>query len=206
MVIRRKHLAGVALGSLLVGGVLMGLVAGIGTPGIRDPKIADAAQNQDMGLVRTLLVQGVDANSTQPDGATALHWAVHWNDIATAEVLIGEGANVNAVNRAGASPLSLACTNGNTTMVQALLDARANANTASPSGETPLMRCARSGLAEAVKILLAHGAQVNGQLGAIGHATAARRARAACHEQQRQCPESSFVHGARLRRTRRFDR
>ena len=161
MVIRRKHLAGVALGSLVVGGVLMALVAGIGTPGIRDPKIADAAQNQDMGLVRTLLVRGVDANSAQPDGATALHWAVHWNDIATAEVLIGEGANVNTVNRAGVSPLSLACSNGNATMVQALLDARANANTASPSGETPLMRCARSGLAEALKILLAHGAQVN---------------------------------------------
>jgi ankyrin repeat protein len=161
MIIRRKHLAGVALSSLVLGGVMMALIAGIGSPGLRDRRIADAAEKQDMGLVRTLLERGVDANSTQPDGATALHWAVHWNDIATAEVLIGEGANVNTVNRAGESPLWLACSNANTTMVQALLDARANVNAATQSGETPLMRCARSGRADAVKILLAHDAQVN---------------------------------------------
>lgn len=161
MVIRRKHLAGVALGSLVLGGVLMGVIAGIGSPGIRDRRIVDAAEHQDMGLVRTLLVNGVDANSKQPDGATALHWAVHWNDIATTEVLIGEGANVNAVNRSGESPLSLACGNGNATMVQALVDHGADANRAASSGETALMRCVRSGGVEAVKILLAHDAQVN---------------------------------------------
>jgi hypothetical protein len=141
MVIRRKHLAGVALGSLVLGGVLMGLVAGIGTPGVRDRRIADAAEHQDMGLVRTL----------------------HWNDIATAEVLISEGANVNAVNQSGVSPLLLACGNGNATMVQALLDHGANANMAAASGETPLIRCVRSGRVDAVKILLANDAQVNAQ-------------------------------------------
>ena len=161
MVVQRKHLAGVALGGLLVGGVLMALLAGVATPGIRDQRIADAAEKQDMAAVRTLLEQGVDANSAQPDGATALHWAVHWDDLATAEVLIGEGANVEAANEYGATPLSLACTNGNGTMVQALLDAGANANSAAQSGETVLMRCARSGRAEAVKALLAHGAQAN---------------------------------------------
>lgn len=161
MVIRRKHLAGVGLGGLMLGWALMALVAGIGSPGARDRRIADAAEKQDMTSVRTLLVRGVDANSTQPDGTTALHWAVRWDDIATAEVLIGEGANVNAVSRSGASPLSLACTNANATMVQALLDAGANANISGSSGETPLMRCARSGRADAVKTLLAHGAQVN---------------------------------------------
>jgi ankyrin repeat protein len=161
MVIQRKHLAGFALGGLLLGGALMALVAGIGTPGVRDQRIVDAAEKQDMAGVRTLLERGVDPNSTQPDGATALHWAVHWDDLATTEVLIGEGANVDAANEYGATPLSLACTNGNGTMVQALLDAGANANTAAPSGETALMRCARSGRADAVKALLAHGAQIN---------------------------------------------
>ena len=161
MVIQRKHLAGLALGGLLLGGALMALVAGMGGPGVRDPRIADAAEKQDMAAVRTLLVQGVDASSAQPDGATALHWAVHWDDLATAEVLIGEGANVDATNEYGATPLSLACTNGNGTMVQALLDAGANADAVAPSGETPLMRCARAGSAAAVKALLAHGAQVN---------------------------------------------
>ena len=161
MLIQRKHLAGLALGGLLVGGALLAVLGGISTPGVLDPRIVEAAEKQDMAAVRTLLEEGIDANSSQPDGATALHWAVHWDDLATAEVLIGEGANVNAVNEYGATPLSLACTNGNATMVQALLDGGANADTATPSGETPLMRCARSGRAEAVKALLAQGAEVN---------------------------------------------
>src|SRR5262245_58006373 len=107
MAVQRKHLAGLALGGLLVGGALMALVAGIGGPGIRDARIADAAEKQDMASVRSLLEQGVDPNSTQADGATALHWAVHWDDLATAEVLIGEGAKVDAANEYGATPLSL---------------------------------------------------------------------------------------------------
>ena len=29
-----------------------------------------------------LLKQRVDVNAAQPDGATALHWAAHWDDVA----------------------------------------------------------------------------------------------------------------------------
>jgi ankyrin len=126
-----------------------------------DSRLADAASKQDKEVVRSLLRQGLDVNGTQADGATALHWAVHWDDLETADLLIRAGANVNAKNDYGATPLSLACTNGNAAMVEKLLVAKADPNMAAASGETPLMACARTGSAAAVKSLLARKAAVN---------------------------------------------
>ena len=123
--------------------------------------LADAEAKQDKAAVAALLQQKADVNAKQPDGATALHWAAHWDDLATADLLLRAGANVNAANDYGATPLSLACMNGNSAMVEKLLGAGANPNTALPSGETPLMRCARSGATAAVKALLARKASVD---------------------------------------------
>jgi ankyrin len=125
------------------------------------PRLADAMAKQDKAAVRSLLRDKADVNSPQPDGATALHWAVHWDDTETVDLLIRAGANVNAKNDYSATPLSLACTNGNAAIVEKLLTAGANPNTAAPSGETPLMRCARTGSLAAVKSLLARKVDVN---------------------------------------------
>lgn len=129
--------------------------------GAADTRLADAAQHQDPQAVRDLLAHHADVNAAQEDGATALQWAAHWDDLETADLLIRAGARADAGNALGVTPLSLACVNGSAAMVEKLLSAGANANLASPSGETPLMTCSRSGSAEAVKALLAHGANVN---------------------------------------------
>jgi ankyrin repeat protein len=121
---------------------------------------ADAAAKKDTATLRALIRDHADVNAAQADGATALHWAVHWDDSDAADLLIRAGANVNAKNDYSATPLSLACTNGNAAMVEKLLAAGANANAAAPSGETPLMRCARTGSAAAVKSLLMRKADV----------------------------------------------
>jgi ankyrin repeat protein len=126
-----------------------------------EAQLADAAEQRDSIAVSALLKQHVDVNAPQPDGATALHWAAHWDDAAMADVLIRAGARVNAVNEHGATPLWLACTNGNAAMAQRLLLSKADPNLAMSNGETPLMAAARSGNAEVVKALLAHGANVN---------------------------------------------
>lgn len=125
------------------------------------PRLADAAAKKDMATVRALIRDKANVNAPQPDGATALHWAVHWDDLETAALLIGAGANVNAKNDYSATPMSLACTNGNAAMVEKLLAAGANPNMASAAGETPLMRCARTGSADAVKALIAKKALVD---------------------------------------------
>jgi ankyrin repeat protein len=126
-----------------------------------DHRVADAAKHQNTAAVKMLIAKHVDVNGPQEDGATALHWAAHWDDLETADLLIRGGANVNAANELGVTPLSLACENGSAAMVKTLLDAHANANLAPLNGETPLMTCSRAGNVEAVKTLLAHGADVN---------------------------------------------
>src|SRR5262245_2991875 len=72
-----------------------------------DARVAEAVRNGQKDTVRALVKQGVDVNSPQPDGTTALHWAVRDNDIETTVLLIGAGANVSAANDYGVTPLSL---------------------------------------------------------------------------------------------------
>ncbi len=129
--------------------------------GSSDLRLVEAVRNGDSEAVRSLLKQHADVNAAQPDGATALAWAAHRDDLGTADLLIRAGANVNAANEYGATPLFLACTNGSAAMVEKLLKAGANPNSALPTGETPLMTAGRSGNVETVKLLLAHGADVN---------------------------------------------
>ena len=122
--------------------------------------IADAVEQQRREAARELIAGDVDANAAQPDGATALHWATHWNDVETAALLIWAGANVNALNDLGVSPLALAALNANPEMVDMLLHAGADPNAALPSGETMLMTGARTGSVDVTRALVAAGAKV----------------------------------------------
>ena len=126
-----------------------------------DLRLVEAVQRQDRTTIRTLLQQRADVNVRQPDGATAIAWAAHWDDLETAEQLLRAGADANLANDLGIAPLSLACKNGSASMVEKLLAAGANPNAASSSGETPLITAARTGNPNVVKALLARGAEVN---------------------------------------------
>ena len=126
----------------------------------QDQRLVEAVERQDRDSVRTLLAESVDVNAPQPDGATPLHWAAHWNDLDTANLLIQAGANVNAVNELEVTPLSLAALNASAAMVHALLRGGADPSAARPSGETVLMSGAKTGNAELVRALLAAGADV----------------------------------------------
>jgi uncharacterized protein len=126
-----------------------------------DTRVADAARSRNAALVRTLIAQHADVNTPLPDGATALHWAAQWDDVATADLLLKAHANVDATSVYGVTPLSLACVNGSGVMVTRLLDAGASVNLALPNGETPIMTAARTGKLEAVAALIAHGAKID---------------------------------------------
>jgi ankyrin repeat protein len=126
-----------------------------------DLRLSDAAMRGDQAAVRALLQDHADVNAAQPDGTTALHWAVRQDDLDTVEALLRAGANAKAATRYGVTPLYLAATSGNAAMIEKLLKAGADPNSANPSGETALMTAARTGKVEAVKMLLDHDAQVN---------------------------------------------
>lgn len=126
-----------------------------------DLRLVNAVKNSDKAAVSTLLQQKVDVNAPEPDGTTALHWAVRTDDLDTADRLIKAGANAKAVNRYGITPLYLAAVNGSAPMIERLLKAGADANEVSDEGETALMTAARTGNVGAAKVLLDHGAKVD---------------------------------------------
>jgi len=144
-----------------VGWSIVVLVSAATVAAAGDSRLVDALKAHNASAVPGLLTQHADVNARQADGTTALHWAVHLDDLKTTELLIRAGARVNLANDLGATPLYLACTNRSAAMVERLLAAGANPNASLSSGETVLMNCARTGTAEAVKALLARGADVN---------------------------------------------
>ncbi len=152
--------------------VVVGTVLLLSSPnlwaGADDVPLLEAVKRQDLPAVRALLRENVDVNAPQPDGATALHWAVHLDDAEIVDHLIRAGAQVDAANEYGVTPLSLACGTGSASLVERLLTAGADPNLARATGETPLMRAASTGSVPAVEALIAHGADVNQTEPAVG--------------------------------------
>jgi ankyrin repeat protein len=126
-----------------------------------DLRLVNAVADQDHAAVLALLKQRVDVSAARPDGATALLFAAHFDDLETVDLLLRSGANVNAADEHGVTPLVEACENTSLAMVQRLLKAGANPNAAQTSGLTALMMAAHTGNLPVVKALIASGANVN---------------------------------------------
>jgi uncharacterized protein len=125
-------------------------------------RLIDAVRLRDHKAFAILLRSKVDINAAEPDGATALAWAVHLGERGMAESLVKAGANPNTTDGYGETPLTLACANGDGVLVQRLLQAGATPGVTRWNGETPLMLAAGAGSMDAVKALVQRGADVNG--------------------------------------------
>lgn len=123
--------------------------------------LVDAVKSRNTAAVRELLERKTDPRQAEPDGSSALAWAVHYDLNDAVGLLIKAGADVNAANEYGVTPLTLACTNSNAANAEALLNAGADPNKAQWTGQTPLMTCTRTGVESAVKLMLSKGAKVN---------------------------------------------
>ena len=139
----------------------LAVVMTIGLAAAGDVRLIEAVRARNADRVRALLSERVNVNATQGDGATALHWAVHVDDVSLVDMLIRAGARADVADDTGATPLYLACTNRNAETVSKLLAAGANPNATLLSGETVLMTCARAGEVAAVRAVLGRGASVN---------------------------------------------
>ena len=149
--------------------LIMGFLGTLATIGVmlaasgveaQELRVVDAAETQNGAAVTALLEAGADPDEAQADGARALHWAAHWNDVPMASRLLAAGAAPDPVNDLGVTPLALAALNASVEMGRALLDAGADSNAVKPSGETVLMTAARTGSADLAGLLLAAGADV----------------------------------------------
>jgi ankyrin repeat protein len=133
----------------------------VAAAGESDLRLLAAMKAQNAQAVRALLAEGVDVNTTAADGATALLWAAHWDDLGTVERLLKAGAKVDLANDHGVTPLALACENANAALVDRLLEGGADPKRARQNGVTPLMTASRTGNLAIVKSLLARGADAN---------------------------------------------
>jgi uncharacterized protein len=123
--------------------------------------LVDAVKSGDKAAALALIQQRVDVNVPEADGTTALHWAVHQNDLDLAERLIRAGAKVNAKNDYGATPMSEAAVTGNADIIERLLKAGADVESPNADGQTALMVVARTSRVDAARALLGRGAKVN---------------------------------------------
>ena len=138
--------------------------APLATAQANGPSLIEVVRQAERGSARAtveaMLTAGADANAAEPDGTTALHWAIQHDDQGVAQTLVDAGAAVDTTNRYGVTPLALAATNGSAALVSTLLTAGAQPDTPSPGGDTPLMLAARTGRLDVVRLLLDAGADV----------------------------------------------
>ncbi|HYR85768.1 MAG TPA: ankyrin repeat domain-containing protein [Terriglobia bacterium] len=123
--------------------------------------LVDAVKTGDRAAALAMIEQRVNVNTPEADGTTALHWAIHRNDMDLVDRLLRAGAAVKTKNDFGAGPMSEAALLGNAVLLDKLLKAGADVESPNADGQTALMVVARTGNVEAARVLLSHGANVN---------------------------------------------
>jgi ankyrin repeat protein len=141
--------------------LLAGTALAADTVAAKDLRLVEAAKTRNRAAAVALLQKRIDPNIAEPDGTTALHWAVRYDDVTLVERLIKAGAKPDVANRYGMTPIALACESGSSAVVEQLLKAGVSPNATGPLGETALHTCAHTGNVDAAKALLARGATVN---------------------------------------------
>lgn len=109
-------------------------------------------------------------------GDSALHTAATWDDVEAIKYLVGKGAKLEITSEDGTTPLHRAVVQNSTRAVRVLLDLGANADATTPGRFENDWDYQTSALHLAVwthnfivsRILLAHGANVNLQVGFYG--------------------------------------
>jgi ankyrin repeat protein len=175
----------------LAAALVFALLPGAGIAGATnnlDQQLIQAAAFADLGLVKSLLSQGVDVNAKPRDGWTPLmataagrYWAVvkvlpqmeqrtelvpafesgFRGRAEVAQLLLVHGADVNSKDKDGGSALSHASRTVQTDVVSILLANGADPNASDNYGRTPLMFAVDNAGADVVKLLLEKGADVN---------------------------------------------
>jgi hypothetical protein len=128
---------------------------------IAEPELQWAARTGQTATVATLLAAGADANGTDPDGMTPLHFAAMNGQLEAVRLLLAAGADLHAQDSLGRAPLHYAAFSDNTAVLDALRSAGADARAADHRGETPLHLAARRVKSQAVCWFIAAGADVN---------------------------------------------
>jgi len=97
-----------------------------------------AAMINDWPALNILLDQGVDIDTQDQNGSSALMEATFGGHIDAVRLLIGRGADVNLANRDGWTPLMEACSKGYADIARILVSSGANVKSEDKNGWTAL--------------------------------------------------------------------
>ena len=111
--------------------------------------------------VRNLLSIGINPNTANEDGFTALHMAAYNGYRDMVQLLLDEGTNANNATDYGGTPLHGAALSGHKDVVLLLLDRGADPNKPNVNGFTPVHWAANKGHKDVVQHLLDKGADPN---------------------------------------------
>ncbi len=104
--------------------------AGSGVMGDMSPEtslaLINAAKENDLKIVRSVIRRGADLNFQDTDGFTALHLACLKGDEQMVETLVSSMASVNITTNSNRTPLWIASENGHFNIVEILLKRNAN--------------------------------------------------------------------------------
>jgi len=120
---------------------------------MQDRLLAAAAQNQSE-IVQQLLAAGVDIETRDTQGRTALLLASHHNAVEAARILIEAGADVNAMDNISDSPYLYTGAEGRLEILRMTLEHGADLASVNRYGGTALIPAAHHGHVETVRTLL----------------------------------------------------
>lgn len=112
-------------------------------------------------MVKFLIDQGANVNSTSDDGHTALHLAARSGNLDIVKYLLELGVDVNCEQELGRTALHLAAEMGNLDTVKYLIVCGADVNSRSNDGYMALNLAAQTGNWDTVKYLTEHVEDVN---------------------------------------------
>ncbi len=126
-------------------------------------QLFEASKTGDVDEVKSLLQEGIDVNTEDVYGDTALFYAVQWNHKAVVELLVSAGADVNhRSTRNGSTALMAINDRDNSECLQVLLDKGADINARMTlEGGTALFYASFIRNIPVIKLLLNYGANVN---------------------------------------------
>jgi ankyrin repeat protein len=134
------------------------LVGEMGVPWSKEEFI-QAAMTGHPNVVGLFLTAGMDPDTTDDSGKTALIWAARNGHADTVKVLLDNNADANMIDKEGKTALIWAAAGDNIACVQALLAKGANVNVKALDGSTASSLAKQKGNTELVKLFETAGAR-----------------------------------------------
>lgn len=137
-------------------------------------ELFNASDTGNFPMAKQIIDTGVDVNSKNEGGLTALHIAATWNDVLKdnamagkfeiAKILIRKGANINGVDNDGYTPLHWAAEQQSLEFVKLLAENGAHIDVKDKYGSTPfhfVVATSWQGAVQVAEFLLENGARVD---------------------------------------------